>query len=280
MTVPVDGRAADTATSEKADAKRPSLRTGRYRPHSFFDNPPSSSGTNTPTSSVPGSAHSTNRKHCITAADFTKLEEPRRERSPTTSALSSDPNVMEIEITDESRLSFAHYGYVYALTTIHRPDGSVWLVSGSGDCDVKIWLARPHGGLELLREFTGLHGAVHSFAVRDSLLYAGQQDGEIKVWDVETNACIRSIQAHDADVLAMSVLGEDVYTAAADGRVLRVDDRFDCTATWRAHSGIILSSTIVKAKEKDRWELITAGNDSYVKVSLPATFGLWGWGCI
>jgi di- and tripeptidase len=185
-----------------------------------------------------------------------------------TNALSPDPSVMEIEITVESRLAFAHYGYVYALITIPRPDGSLWLVSGSGDCDVKIWLAHPQGGLQLLQEFTGLHGAVHCFAVRDSLLYAGQQDGEIKVWDLETNACIRSIQAHDADVLTMTVLGEDVYTAAADGQVLRVDERFDCTAAWGAHSGIILSSTIVKAKERDRWELITAGNDSYVKVRL------------
>jgi di- and tripeptidase len=174
---------------------------------------------------------------------------------------------MEIEITVESRLAFAHYGYIYALATVSRPDGSVWLISGSGDCDVKIWLAHPQGGLQLIRHFTGLQGAVHSFAVRDSLLYAGQQDGEIKVWDLETSACIRSIQAHEADVLTMSVLGQDVYTAAADGQVLRVDERFDCTASWRAHSGIILSSTLVDGKEKGRWELITAGNDSYIKVS-------------
>lgn len=173
---------------------------------------------------------------------------------------------MEIEITVDSRLAFAHYGYVYALTMVPRSDGSCWLVSGSGDSDVKIWLAHPGGGgLTPIRHFTNLPGSVHSFAVRDSLLFVGLQDGDIKAWDLETGACIRSIQAHEADVLSMSVLGDDVYTAAADGRVLRVDEHFDCTASWRAHSGIILSSTIVKAK--DRWEFITAGNDSYVKVS-------------
>lgn len=172
--------------------------------------------------------------------------------------------MIELEITSESRLAFAHYGYVYALYMIPRPDGSAWLVSGSGDSDVKIWAARPRGGLKLLQTFSGLHGAVHSFAVRDSLLFAGLQEGEIVVWDLETKACVRSIEAHDSDVLSMSVLGDDVYTAAADGRVLRVDEAFDCTAAWRAHSGIILSTTVVKAKQG--WELITAGNDSFVKV--------------
>ena len=201
-------------------------RTGRYKPHRFFDNPPTS-GTST----------------------------PREVNSA----------VEEIEITPESRLAFAHYGYVYALCLIPRPDGA-WLVSGSGDSDVKIWSTRSQGGLKLIKTFNNLNGAVHSFAIRDSLLYAGLQEGEIVVWDLETNSCIRSIEAHVADVLTMSVLGQDVYTAAADGRVLRVDDSFDCTAAWSAHSGIILSSTIVKAR--DSWELITAGNDSFVKVCL------------
>ena len=118
----------------------------------------------------------------------------------------------------------------------------------------------------MLRGFSELTGAVLSLAVRDSLLFAGMQDGEIVVWDLETGACIRTIEAHEADVLTMTVLGSDVYTAAADGRVLRVNDEFDSTASFKAHSGIILSSTIVPGV-KDRWELITAGNDSYVKAS-------------
>jgi di- and tripeptidase len=162
-------------------------------------------------------------------------------------------------------MSFAHYGYVYALHMTIRPDGSRWLISGSGDSDVKIWQCLPGGGLHHLRNFSGLTGAVLSFAVRDSLLFAGLQDGEIVVWDLETGACIRTIEAHDSDVLTMAVLGSEVYTAAADGRVIRVNEEFDATAAFRAHSGIILSSTIVEGT-KDGWELITAGNDSYVKV--------------
>lgn len=255
------------SNGDSSDPKRPSLRTGRYKPHSFFDNPPSGniSGSSTPRGSATSPVSA--KRHHFSASDIDKMKEPRdaQEAAASSPVPSSDSGVVEIEIDVESRLAFAHYGYVYTLQIIHRPDGSCWLVSGSGDCDVKIWLAHEQGGLQLIQNFTSLNGAVHCFAVRDSLLYAGQQDGEIKTWDLETGACIRSIQAHEADVLTMCVLGDDVYTAAADGRVLRLDEHFDCTAAWRAHSGIILSSTIVKAK--DRWEFITAGNDSFVKVN-------------
>lgn len=173
----------------------------------------------------------------------------------------------EIEVPAESRLAFAHYGYVYALHTLSRPNGDKWLVSGSGDSDVKIWECHPSGGITLIRQFNSLSGAVLSFAFRDDLLYAGLQAGEIAVWDLETGACIRTIEAHEEDVLVMSALGGDVYTAAADGRVLRVNDEFDCTAAFKAHSGTVMSSTIVKSVKGDSWELITGGNDSYVKVN-------------
>lgn len=199
------------------------------------------------------------------------------------------------------RIAFAHYGYIYALTIIPRPNNRKWLVSGSGDSDFKIWDITPRNGLELIRTVADLPGAVLSLAVRDnsSLLFAGLQDGDIKVWDLETGACIRSIQVHemDVDVLSMSVLGSDVYTAGGDGEIIRVNEEFDCTARFGAHTGSVLSSVIVKAARssgdkvnhedddgvelqngkkstgliqetgREAWELITAGNDSFVKVS-------------
>ena len=180
--------------------------------------------------------------------------------------LENPSTVIEFEVAVDARQAFSHYGYIYALHLIPRPDGTAWLASGSGDSDIKIWKAEPGGGLTLMSTFSKLAGAVLSFAVRDTLLFAGLQDGQIAVWDLETGACIRTIEAHSADVLSMSVLGEDVYTAAADGRVLRFDGQFDCTAAWRAHSGIAMSSAIIEAQHEHGWELMTAGNDSYVKI--------------
>lgn len=41
---------------------------------------------------------------------------------------------------------------------------------------------------------------------------------------------------------------------------------FDCTASWRAHSGIVLSSIITHCSEMDSWRLVTGANDNCIKV--------------
>ncbi|ADV22824.1 di- and tripeptidase [Cryptococcus gattii E566] len=257
----ISGSAAGTVHvvpngADSSSRPGPSQRSGRYKPHKFFDNPPENgcSGSSTPCSPFPSN---TARKETFSKAELDQVS---------VNLLDQTRPATEIEVPAESRLAFAHYGYVYALHILSRPNGDRWLVSGSGDSDIKIWECHPSGGVTPIRQFDSLSGAVLSFAFRDDLLYAGLQAGEIAVWDLETGACIRTIEAHEEDVLAMSTLGGDVYTAAADGRVLRVNDEFDCTAAFKAHSGIVMSSTIVKSVKGDSWELITGGNDSYVKI--------------
>ncbi|WOO82458.1 putative di- and tripeptidase DUG2 [Vanrija pseudolonga] len=241
--------------SPSVAASTPGQRTGRYKPHSFFDKPPADvkSGTSTPHTPGCHPVGTPGRNGVSAAAVAGRLN----------GAVS--PTVIEYEIDGDTTLFYAHYGYVYALTVIPRPDGSKWLASGSGDSDVKIWECAPGGGLHLVREFSGLSGAVLSLAFRDSLLFAGLQGGEIDVWDLETGARIRRIEAHEADVMTMTVLQCDLYAGAADGRVLRIDDKFDCTAVFKAHSDMVLASTIVPGQRKG-WEYITAGNDSGVKI--------------
>ncbi|WVW85829.1 hypothetical protein I302_107867 [Kwoniella bestiolae CBS 10118] len=260
--VPLSQNGVDPAQSRPG----PSQRTGRYKPHHFFNNPPeggscSASGASTPRSPIFASGTPTpggsTRREFFTSADLDKLSLNERAEHPAT----------ELEIGAESRIAFAHYGYTYALEMISRPNGRKWLISGSGDSDVKIWDCESGGrGLSLVTTFDNLPGGVLSFAVRDSLLYAGLQAGEIVVWDLETGACIRTIEAHEADVLSMSVLGGDVYTAGADGRVLRVNEEFDCTAVWKAHAGTVMSTVVVKGTRPGGWELITTGSDSFVKI--------------
>lgn len=232
----------------------PSQRSGRYKPHAFFDTPPADawSGTSTP------------RKLQCFPFDFKNGAATPRNGAATPSP-SND--VIEYEIDVDSTIFTAHYGYVYALQMMETAEGKLWLASGSGDSDVKIWQVAPGGGLALVREHGGLSGAVLSLVVRESLLYAGLQDGEIDVWDVETGARIRTIEAHEADVMAMVVLGTDVYTSAGDGRVLRIDANFDCTAAFKAHDDSVLACAIVPCEVDDStFELVTAGNDSHVKI--------------
>lgn len=265
----------------------PSVRSGRYKPHSFFDSPPldvrSGSGTSTPRTpafaqpvpmhGVPpaeilhrlrdtGRRASSSSLNTVDKGDSAAVED---ETTAKPNGRSPSP-VVEFELDVDSTVFYAHYGYVYALEMVKRPDGTRWLASGSGDSDVKVWECAPGGGLSFLKEFDGLAGAVLSLASRDSLLYAGLQDGEIDVWDLETGSRIRTIEAHDADVMAMIVLGCDVYTGAADGDVRCIDDAFDCTASFKAHDDPVLAMAIVPSPSGHAYDLITAGNDSFLKI--------------
>ncbi len=172
-----------------------------------------------------------------------------------------------IEVPEDNVISSAHYGYIYCLHILTRPDGETWLVSGSGDSDIKIWRCHSSGGLEFLHSFDGdgTAGAVLSLATRDSLLFGGLQGGQIKVWDLETRSCIRTILAQRDDVMSMIPLGTDLYTVAADGQALRFNESFDCSGTFQAHAGAILSA-IISVDNRGTLHYVTAGNDSLIKV--------------
>lgn len=244
----------DKDNAQPHDPTVKALRSSRIKPHSFFNSRPGSPDL-----------------YRTSPASSTSFPFPKTPSRPATPHATSIPD--RIIIPHNNVVSSAHYGYIYCMTLFKRSNDVTWLVSGSGDSDVKIWECRPAGGLKFLFSFDGLSGAVFSLGSRDDLLFAGLQNGQVKVWDMETKACIRTILAHSSDVLSLALVGTDLYTASAEGQVLRFDASFDCTATFQAHSGAILSTFIMPINE-DRFELITAGHDAYVKLwRLPRTPG-------
>ncbi|KAI0293587.1 Zn-dependent exopeptidase [Russula brevipes] len=180
----------------------------------------------------------------------------------------------EFNIPPQNVIDSAHYGYVYCMvlmptarqgvTGVTHKDGL--LATGSGDETVKVWKCSPNG-LELLSTIECTHGAVLSLVTREDILYAGCQDGYVRVWDMQTNAFIRTIIVHEnVDILSLSILGSDLYVCSANGQVKRYSDTFDCTASWNAHSGIVLSSVITLSADPVEFELITGGNDGAIKI--------------
>ncbi|KAI9446065.1 Zn-dependent exopeptidase [Lactarius indigo] len=170
----------------------------------------------------------------------------------------------ELDVPPRNVIDSAHYGYVYCMAllpstswgaaTSMRQD--VLLITGSGDETMKVWRCS-HTGLELLNTIECTH----------DILYAGCQDGYVRVWDLQTNGFIRTIMVQEnVDVLSLSILGSDIYTCSADGQVKRYSDTFDCTASWDAHSGIVLSSIVTRGTDPAEFELITGGNDGAINV--------------
>jgi len=240
---------------------------------SVTDLSPCSSGTLTPIGS-----HSPRRAHKFfdsypqyerKAADiYAKNSATRLDRWTSDSErefLTPAPQAV-ISIPGSNVIDSAHYGYIYCMAILEIPDAQ--LATGSGDETVKIWACSAEG-TTLLTTFEFTHGAVLALTAKGDTLYAGCQDGYVKVLDLETQTLIRTIIVHESvDILSLSMIGSDLYTCSANGCVMRWSSLFDCTASWKAHDGIALSSIISSSKSMRgfAYRLVTGGNDEGVKV--------------
>ncbi|TFK40678.1 hypothetical protein BDQ12DRAFT_679847 [Crucibulum laeve] len=169
-------------------------------------------------------------------------------------------------IPAENVIDSAHYGYVYCMAILERSNG-VLLATGSGDETVKVWDCNSEAPT-LVHEFVCNHGAVLALVARGDTIYAGCQDGYVKVLDLETKTLVRTIIVQEGvDIISMSMMGTDLYTCSANGWVKCWSASFDCTASWQAHDGIVLSSIIAKRNGPESGQcLVTGGNDDHIKV--------------
>ncbi|KAF7365438.1 Beta-Ala-His dipeptidase [Mycena venus] len=191
---------------------------------------------------------------------------PSRDISPHSDTTVPPPRAY-LNIPSENVIDSAHYGYIYCMALFPDDDEKgVRLVTGSGDESVKVWECSAKQPTEL-HAFECHNGAIYSLVVKDETIYAGCQDGSVKVLDLETKTLVRIIIAQEGiDVLSMSMINSDLYTCSANGQVQRFSASFDCTASWHAHNGIVLSSIITHGNSKDHPCLITGGNDDHIKV--------------
>ncbi|KAG1879215.1 glutathione degradosome [Suillus subluteus] len=182
-----------------------------------------------------------------------------------------------INISATNVIDSAHFGYIYCMALLpstregtghlaQKPGQNYYLATGSGDETVKIWCCNP-SGLNMMHSFDCQHGAVLSVVASGETIYAGCQDGHVKVLDFETLTIVRSIIVQEnVDVLSLSIMQSDLYTCSANGHIHRWSSSFDCTASWQAHDGIVLSSVVSCSSDRKSFCLITGANDGFVKV--------------
>ncbi|KAH7913441.1 glutathione degradosome, partial [Hygrophoropsis aurantiaca] len=181
-----------------------------------------------------------------------------------------------LNIPASNVIDSAHFGYIYCMVLVPpnregsdsppAEDGTVHLITGSGDETIKLWNCTPLGPKDL-HTFECCHGAVLSLAVRGESVYAGCQDGYVKVFDLETKTLVRTIIVQETiDVLSLSIMNSDLYTCSANGQIQRWSSSFDCTASWHAHNGIVLSSTITRSADRKGFFLVSGANDGFINV--------------
>ncbi|KAF9584930.1 hypothetical protein BGW38_004625 [Lunasporangiospora selenospora] len=156
----------------------------------------------------------------------------------------------------------SHFGYVYCLLLGKVPnvEGEI-LFSGSGEGDIKLWKLQKGKPIEMWRTLkAGVDASTLTLALHDGFLFAGSQGGNIKIFDLETFQLIRSLIAHEDDVLALVVRGSQVYSASADGVVKQWNRSFEPLQSWQDHKGSVLSLT------STRDYLISGGSDKLIKL--------------
>ncbi|KAG0144991.1 hypothetical protein CROQUDRAFT_659306 [Cronartium quercuum f. sp. fusiforme G11] len=207
---------------------------------------------------------------------------------------SKEGTIEVLYIQDADCVTYAHFGYIYCLLLVHL-NGHPYLISGSGDSTIKIWsINRQSGALsppaKLLTTTTSTTiatnpqsadplalptelGAVLTMAVQGSTLYSGYQDGLIKIWDLDTFTCIRTLfhrtrsllpSAAD-DILTMTVLDNgEMFSGCAAGALVKWDASFERALKWTAHQGSALASCFTFHNGKRL--LLTGGSDNCIKV--------------
>ncbi|KAJ4481002.1 hypothetical protein J3R30DRAFT_3656697 [Lentinula aciculospora] len=174
--------------------------------------------------------------------------------------------VPRLEVPSTNVIESEHFGYIYCMTVLDERDSGITLVTGSGDETVKIWRCTPSGP-SIVHTFECNYGAVLALVAHGETVYGGCQDGHIKIMDLETRTLVRSIIVQEGiDILSLSLIDSDLYASSANGQVKRFSGSFDCTASWHAHDGIVLSSLITGRTDNNNYMLVTGGNDDNIKV--------------
>ncbi|KAJ8507465.1 hypothetical protein ONZ45_g10164 [Pleurotus djamor] len=256
--------APDSSPASGSGASTPNIR----KPHKFFDSYPQHerrpadlyANNNVPNlASLPSLLSQTSLDASRSMSDCVVLD------------VNPTANAPHLHVPAKNVIDSAHYGYVYCMVLLEN-EGEIQLITGSGDETVKLWrISASSPEPSLVYTYSCSQGAVLALAAQGETIYAACQDGYVKVLDIDTKAC-------NVDILSLSLLGSDLYTFSASGSIQRWSASFDRTASWRGHDKIILSSRIVPNRtpswgvlndtsdDSDTWQLITGGNDEYIKV--------------
>ena len=175
-----------------------------------------------------------------------------------------------LEIDKSNCIEYAHNGYVncmlittYAWISSRRARET--LVSGGADGVVKLWQLQ-EGTLSCETVFATVDnadGQILCMAASENLIYAGRSEGEIDVWDLQTNQCVRRFIAQKADIMTICV-GHGVLLTGGEGGLAQIHERYKCKSAWKAHSELVLASAIVEHNRQ--LYFITGGNDDSIAV--------------
>ena len=207
--------------------------------------------------------HPANRKH-----RFFDSVGPSGISTPRRYSLSRDAGGETLSFDKTHYVPYAHTSYVYCMLLArglldHAP-GEELLITGAGDGGIKIWSfdnLEKEGLLEL-HTFSNPETSVLSMAYNDTFLYCGLNDGNVRIYNLESRQLIQKIFIGPGDVTATQVIGNAAFYGTSGGVVRHFNSEFEDTSTWISNRGKILASSVTKLQ--GRAVYMAGGNDDTV----------------
>ncbi len=150
----------------------------------------------------------------------------------------------------------AHQGYVWSLAAV----GEAHVASGGRDARIRLWSNAGDAVAVLEGHEQSVLGLAQYLPGR---LASVSRDRTLRLWDLRTHTCIRSIVAHDAAMLALAALpGRMLATGAADRSIRLWDVKGNPLGILGGHPGWI-------------WQLAFAGDRLIASASEDGSARLW-----
>lgn len=185
-------------------------------------------------------------------------------------------------------------GHRYAITSVRFSPLGTMLASSASDGSTMLWNTRTGVRIHTFVQTNGCAVRLSIFAPNSTLLVSAGDDGVICVWDILRRALLRSLQAHEATIQAMSFSPDCKYLLTSDtvgvlklwkDLVEPVNDLVDTSSTTSdttdclvsvvedAHDLGVTGSDFASTQETPadnvlatRYTLATCGNNPVVKV--------------
>ena len=141
---------------------------------------------------------------------------------PTSSSGSRVIGGQDLEIDKDHIIQYAHFGYVYCMLLAQglRDDPHAEnLISGGGDGTIKIWSLEDGSDVAPIKAAVLENGdeSVLSLALEGTLLYSGRLEGNVDIWDLDTQQLIQIVSTDTTDILTLSVGHGLLFSGAANG---------------------------------------------------------------
>ncbi|CDO95295.1 unnamed protein product [Kluyveromyces dobzhanskii CBS 2104] len=207
----------------------------------------------------------------------TDASEPLSSRCSSLSLHDEETSVQILQVPSSNILPFAHNGFVYSIVKLesHRNSlpvyldlkpGIQYIISGGGDGTSKLWSLHVDSADQqsakicFVTELDNQEPVLTQF-VEFPFLYVGLTDGLLKIWDLNTNQLVSTLQSDDtSDISSLAVCQDQIFASQKDG----VTKFFQNDVYhWQGHQGSILSSEIIckSCTRSPFTRLITGGND-------------------